>query len=220
MKDFESNLMTLRELFELRGDGYDVDKNYYIPQYQRNYKWSAAHTEKLIEDIYDIINGRTDDAFQPYFIGGIVLSRESLEDDKVSKVSFEVVDGQQRLTTLAILLACLLHEFKASNRNYKGMQEIVDSLANKIRKLLFSTVEDYVNYKTYERLNVQRSDSLSEPFSYLITSLSELKPLSEIINNLNSYKPNNDFPKDIDNLNNVVKSIFIKLDVLLNSGFI
>ncbi len=48
MKDFESNLMTIRELFELRGDGYDVDKNYYIPKYQRNYRWTSVHTEKLI----------------------------------------------------------------------------------------------------------------------------------------------------------------------------
>lgn len=75
-----------------------------IPEYQRPYAWTTEQAEELISDLLAMM-GDDDTAgvedLPPYFLGSIVLIKEDGKAD-----SF-VVDGQQRLTTLTILLAAL-----------------------------------------------------------------------------------------------------------------
>ena len=71
---------------------------YKIPIYQRNYAWKELQIRQLIQDVYDyaeIGNKRK------YYIGTLVV-----RPDK-EKNTFEVIDGQQRLTTLSMLVAYL-----------------------------------------------------------------------------------------------------------------
>ena len=72
---------------------FDIDMEYVIPLYQRAYAWEDKQLTQLIEDISDI----TDET--NYYIGSLIVSRQ---DNK-----FEVVDGQQRLTSLYLLMNCL-----------------------------------------------------------------------------------------------------------------
>jgi hypothetical protein len=80
---------------------------YSIDFYQRDYKWQAKQCEELVSDLttrflesYDPIHARSDVATYPaYFLGSIVLSKKS-------DGTF-IVDGQQRLTTLTLLLIFL-----------------------------------------------------------------------------------------------------------------
>ena len=73
---------------------------YHIPSYQRPYAWDTEHASKLFEDLEDFYRKQFDKD-EDYFLGSIVLIKE--ED----KPYAEVVDGQQRLTTLTILLSVL-----------------------------------------------------------------------------------------------------------------
>jgi len=73
------------------------NKTYEIPRYQRPYSWTTQNTEELINDIYDAYI----DEEKEYFIGSII----TIETEKDRK--YDVVDGQQRLTTITILLAKL-----------------------------------------------------------------------------------------------------------------
>lgn len=74
------------------------DQQYRIPDYQRNYAWKAAEISQLIEDIR-----QAQQADQPrYFLGNLVTT----QPDPLNTV-YEVVDGQQRLTTLVLLLSAL-----------------------------------------------------------------------------------------------------------------
>ncbi|MDG6894204.1 DUF262 domain-containing protein [Volucribacter amazonae] len=68
--------------------------NYIIPIYQRNYAWGKDEIEQLLSDIK---NACTRSSEKNYYIGSLVVS------DAQSNNSYEVVDGQQRLTTLKIL---------------------------------------------------------------------------------------------------------------------
>lgn len=72
-----------------------------IPRYQRPYAWTSEKAEELLSDLSAYLEDADDiEAIDPYFLGSIVLIKEAAPDAKV-------VDGQQRLTTLTILLAVL-----------------------------------------------------------------------------------------------------------------
>lgn len=74
-----------------------------IPMYQRPYAWEVEQAEMLLDDLLDFLGGGTEaiDEVNPYFLGSIVL----IKSDGLPEAA--VVDGQQRLTTLTILLAAL-----------------------------------------------------------------------------------------------------------------
>jgi uncharacterized protein with ParB-like and HNH nuclease domain len=73
-----------------------------IPLYQRPYAWTTEQAGELLEDLLSALGEGSEpiDNVNPYFLGSIVLI-------KGDKPSAQVVDGQQRLTTLTILLAAL-----------------------------------------------------------------------------------------------------------------
>ena len=93
---------------------------YLIPLYQRNYAWGIDEIEQLLDDIYDAPVGRD------YFLGSLIVNY-LVEEDK-----FEVIDGQQRLTTLYLLLSYLdknyLHDdslqFEAREKSNKTLKKI------------------------------------------------------------------------------------------------
>jgi hypothetical protein len=73
-----------------------------IPSYQRPYAWTTEQTAELLDDIVTACDDTGDAANQsPYFLGSIVLIKDPLNPQA------DVVDGQQRLTTLTILLSVL-----------------------------------------------------------------------------------------------------------------
>ena len=75
--------------------------HYVIPRYQRAYAWEEKEIEQLIDDICD-----DNDPKRDYYIGSLIVARRKAGDG----VEYEVIDGQQRLTTIYLLLRCLLDE--------------------------------------------------------------------------------------------------------------
>ena len=96
-------LLTVDELFS-HGNVYTV------PIYQRNYAWRAAQIEQLISDIQDAAMGHE----SSYFLGNLVVTPRAKPND------FEVIDGQQRLTTLYLLLSFLEHDGTHPYDRHKG----------------------------------------------------------------------------------------------------
>ena len=76
---------------------------YTIPSYQRNYAWGQAQVEQLINDIDD---QRKEDENKNYYVGSLVVDRRQANTE-ISE--YETIDGQQRHTTLCIILAALKH---------------------------------------------------------------------------------------------------------------
>jgi len=81
---------------------------YVIPPYQRAYSWGEDQCMELFEDLKRAYN---ENKLEGYFLGNIVLARS-----RVDKNNLEVVDGQQRLTTLTLLMQVLL-QFDDENRD-------------------------------------------------------------------------------------------------------
>ncbi len=89
---------------------------YKIPIYQRNYAWEREEIYALIKDVYDSLEKSV------YYIGTLVTYKR---DDNV----FEVIDGQQRLTTIYIILKAL------------GIETIPNALTYSARKVSAATIE-------------------------------------------------------------------------------
>src|SRR3954447_13703767 len=81
-------------------------KQYQVPLYQRVYSWGKKQLDQLWDDIVELVTARRDEPGTSHFIGSLVLAT-SPDFNAVGVSKLLVVDGQQRLTTLTLLLAAL-----------------------------------------------------------------------------------------------------------------
>lgn len=113
----------------IKGGEYPLSKifssefNYNIPSYQRPYSWTTQESGLLFDDLYDFYKNEASDAY--YFLGSIVL----IKQDDIPKS--DVIDGQQRLTTLTILLAVIAHNL-TDNEEKDEFKSYINEKRNKI----------------------------------------------------------------------------------------
>jgi len=74
------------------------DKHFVIPVYQRNYDWKKEQCKQLFDDLIDISKDK-----RTHFLGSIV----SIYHDDGDNREYLIIDGQQRLTTLSLLLLAI-----------------------------------------------------------------------------------------------------------------
>ncbi len=93
-----------------------------IPAYQRNYTWAKENCEKLLQDIFNISQNK-----KTHFMGSITYILHSIDDEKSLRElrEFVIIDGQQRITTLMLLLKAI--ETKIPN---EGIKREIDNLLN------------------------------------------------------------------------------------------
>jgi len=103
---------------------------YKIPRFQRPYSWEKTHVEDFWDDA---ITSEDPD----YFIGSFVIFPESNDSD-----TFMIVDGQQRLTTITLLLAAIRNALHAVGYGElaKGIQKRIETedIDNKLQYILQS----------------------------------------------------------------------------------
>lgn len=112
-----------------------------IPLYQRPYAWTTEQAGELIEDLITALGDGKEpiDQVNPYFLGSIVLI-------KGDKPDAEVVDGQQRLSTLTILLSAL-------------RTLVLTKFANAITKLLYEESDPFLDIPNRYRLTLAERDA-------------------------------------------------------------
>jgi len=90
-----------------------VNKKYIVPRFQREYSWTREQILELWNDIISNISFDCNNNWlhEEYFIGSLVLVGDNIS------TSMQIVDGQQRLTTLTILLSALCEQFKIINKD-------------------------------------------------------------------------------------------------------
>lgn len=155
---------------------YNIEKlfeeKYIIPIYQRNFEWGESEIRQLILDIYDY---SVDNYDKDYYIGTLIVYDR--------KNNFEIIDGQQRLTTLCILLSLIKNEYEDKYKKYitenYNLNLTFDSRKNSTEtlKTLFNKNKNYT-----EKYISENSNSITE--GYIICK----KVLSEILNKDNEYK--------------------------------
>ena len=72
-----------------------------IPVYQRNYDWKEEHCRKLFDDLIKLIKNNK----EAHFFGSIV----SISDAMGTTGDYRIIDGQQRITTLSLLLLAIVN---------------------------------------------------------------------------------------------------------------
>lgn len=103
------------DLKKITAFGIFLDTYYEVPVYQRNYAWGKEQIEQLIDDIY---GSRGD-----YFLGNLIVN------EKENNV-YEVIDGQQRLTTLYLLERYLEISFEQNSLRFEARERSNRTLRN------------------------------------------------------------------------------------------
>ncbi|GAA8054932.1 DUF262 domain-containing protein [Helicobacter pylori] len=155
---------TINDFFALTGTIFS------IPVYQRNYTWGEENCEKLLQDIVGISQNK-----KTHFMGSITYILHLIDDEKSLRQlqEFVIIDGQQRITTIMLLLKAI--ETKIQN---EGIKKEIDNLLN----------------LTGQRLRLKPIKSDKEAFDLVMQNRShEIQGVSHIKNN---YKF---FTKELDN---------------------
>ncbi|GAA7866710.1 DUF262 domain-containing protein [Helicobacter pylori] len=147
----------------------DILKNklyYQIPIYQRPYQWTEENCEKLLDDLFfNYENDRESD----YFCGSLVLVKS---DPNSKTATYDIVDGQQRLSTF-ILLAKVLADLYSERLTEESKDYLQESLITKYGK------KDRLNFSAV-------GFNSKKDFQYALTSFND----APINNNKNNYLKN------------------------------
>jgi uncharacterized protein with ParB-like and HNH nuclease domain len=131
------NLKIDAEISNLKKILADDEKFYQIPNYQRPYSWDKENISDLIDDLVSAFKRNNN---ENYFCGSIVLVENN--NDK----RFDVIDGQQRITTFTII-ACVFRDLYKDILGKKALKYISNSIQDEYeeskRKLRFLTNEKY-----------------------------------------------------------------------------
>lgn len=114
-----------------------------VPKYQRAYSWDAEkQVKQFLNDIDDYIASHS---ATPYYFGHFIF--ETVNDDNDC---YNVIDGQQRLTTIEIFLAAVFKKLKTFGELQKKEKDIKEDVIKRQSKYHFSTVEyDNSFFKDY-----------------------------------------------------------------------
>ncbi len=158
--------MELNAVTRSVGDIFSVNKRYLVPRFQREYSWSKEEVDEFWDDIIQQIKlSKSKKAInEEYFIGCIVL----VGDD--SKPDFLIVDGQQRLTTLTILLRAIVERLKelgdntAASALYKNVIEGTDDDGKKYFKLINESPKPYFQneLQSFEPEGIKKAETDEE----------------------------------------------------------
>ena len=197
-----SDLVTELRVLEKDQNIFDTDMEYIIPLYQRAFAWKDKHLIQLIEDIDDVAND------SKYYIGSLIVSKQ--------EGKYEVVDGQQRLTSLFLLLNCLgmdvkntlsfacrdksnytlvnIRELLEENRSKLDMEEVDDGLwtgikviNEEIKKIDRDKFIDKLSRVVLYRIEVPERTDLNRYFEIMNTRGEQLEQHDILKAKLMSY---------------------------------
>ena len=86
-----------------------TDKNFIIPIYQRNYDWKKDNCNQLFDDLENLLKKN----LESHFFGSVVCKPEDME-------RIIIIDGQQRITTISLLLLAIYNYIKNNNISVEG----------------------------------------------------------------------------------------------------
>lgn len=128
----------------------DIAGNFFVPSYQRGYRWGNSEVVRLLEDVF-ALKGRDGQATKNYCLQPVVV--KNLDDG-----SFEVIDGQQRLTTLFLIYE-YMHKFSGGfieapsfHLDYETRDKSAEFLANIDADKKDANIDFYFMTNAYEQI--------------------------------------------------------------------
>ena len=172
------------------GDFIYKDKvKFFIPFYQRGYRWEKEHIEALLNDLWDFYEKilMEEEGYKYYSLQPLVVKYDK------NKTHYRVVDGQQRLTTIFLLLSAIEDKLEIKIKKFDleyerdGSEEFLKNIKNKSKEDAKDNIDFYY---IYEGFNVIKNwlDNKSEP---------DLFEFKNFITRDSLYKKNIDIKKNI-----------------------
>ena len=160
-------------------------RQFIIPRFQREYSWDRKNYKEFLDDMLNcliISEGKVN--YDQYFLGTMLFVGDCFEGDKNE---IDVVDGQQRLTTITILFSALSDRFIQINQNTLSEQifkyimttnddgEVVRIIQSKTHYPFFSFYIQEREKTNIENPSTEEEQCIKETYEYLYNSLSEDK---------------------------------------------
>lgn len=166
------------------GTIFSKDYIFLIPSYQRPYSWEKEQVTELFSDLYDFyINNKGKQSKDNYFLGSIVLIKK--DDEPMA----QVVDGQQRLTTLTIMFSAIMRRLSNQKAKYSlkeclfeegnFMMDIPDTPRLKLRKQDENFFFEYIQKENGKNISDLVMQKISEPQRHIVENYKRVAELIE-----------------------------------------
>ena len=135
----------------------DIRGKFYIPAYQRGYRWERTQVKMLLNDLYQCMeaNGQEKD----YCLQPVVVQKKGVQ--KKGELKYDLIDGQQRLTTIYILLRYAEQNFETEfSFEYETREKTQAFLENMDPQLAQTNIDFFHIYQAYTTIK----DWLEETF--------------------------------------------------------
>ena len=100
---------------------------FHVPDYQRSYSWKNENIDEFLDDLFNVVHSTQADA--RHFLGAVTMAKRDGQHDAV-----DLIDGQQRMTTIFLFLYVILGEYR-SDRFYDKAKGRADELLRKLAYL-------------------------------------------------------------------------------------
>lgn len=154
-KKYDTDMLTTKTVGEI----CNGKLNFYIPNYQRGYRWGKDEVEALLNDIYEVCqNGKKNERYclQPLVVKkrnncaySATLSDNGIEEEEGKSLfeeCYELLDGQQRLTTIWLILSALSQEKK-----YQIYYELLRPIDKDFIKKAKEKIDEWTKEKNLEK---------------------------------------------------------------------
>ncbi len=145
MTNNTDNIKSIGELLEYK---------FIIPSYQRGYRWGKEEVEDLLDDIQDFVDRKDKQENDFYCLQPLEVVKKDDNDDNC----YRVVDGQQRLTTIYLILK-FLDEEKLKQKNDFISYETKNNNLN-LNEILKNIQNSNINYETADTFCITQSYSI------------------------------------------------------------
>lgn len=125
--------------FETKGV-LEIKGNFFVPDYQRGYRWGENEVKQLLEDIDENRQkNEQKNEHNNYYLQPIVLK-------EIGEKNYELIDGQQRLTTLYLILNCIKEVLPSTSVNYSINYATRQETQNFLRDIDLSREEENIDF--------------------------------------------------------------------------
>lgn len=195
-------------IIEIKSVGELLGMKFFIPSYQRGYRWTESQVKALLKDIWDFDKSKDGEFYclQPLLVR--IKQEPSLEEIKKAdsietvrsmlKGSWKVIDGQQRLTTIYLILKALGDEkpFEIEYERHSYINELDEKngiCSDNIEMYHLTTAREKIKWIIKEKLNDRREElrgKLLNQTKFIFCNVGELSDDAEhdLFKNLNSGK--------------------------------
>ncbi len=195
-ESLENPKLKLKSIYELLCNEEKKAESFFIPSYQRGYRWTEQQVKELLEDIWEFICKKNKDEF--YCLQPIVVKK-----NKEDILKWDVIDGQQRLTTIFIILKILADKIESDSKtfslSYETREKSSEFLENELSKIDDTNIDFFHMSKAYMSILEWFQNKANDGFptiksKFISPFLEDMKIIwyeiddTKIVNEDNKYK--------------------------------